>query len=62
VHLDRATLTVGVPTDGAAAEIRAQLDAADPDRSLIASFAVRGATLDDVFLTLTGHTKETALV
>jgi ABC-2 type transport system ATP-binding protein len=62
VHLDRATLTVGVPTDGAAAEIRAQLDAADPDRSLIASFAVRGATLDDVFLTLTGHPKETAHV
>src|ERR1700733_4097659 len=62
VHLDRATLTVGVPTDGAAAEIRAQLDAADPDRSLIASFAVRGATLDDVFLTLTGPPKETAHV
>ena len=62
VHLDRATLTVGVPTDGAAAEIRTQLDAADPDRSLIASFAVRGATLDDVFLTLTGHPKETARV
>jgi ABC-2 type transport system ATP-binding protein len=62
VHLDRATLTVGVPTDGTAAEIRTHLDAADPDRSLIASFAVRGATLDDVFLTLTGHSKETAHV
>ena len=62
VHLDRATLTVGVPTDGTAAEIRTLLDAADPDRSLIASFAVRGATLDDVFLTLTGHSKETAHV
>jgi ABC-2 type transport system ATP-binding protein len=62
VHLDRATLTVGVPTDGTAAEIRTLLDAADPDRSLIASFAVRGATLDDVFLTLTGHPKETARV
>jgi ABC-2 type transport system ATP-binding protein len=62
VHLDRATLTVGVPTDGTAAEIRTHLDAADPDRSLIASFAVRGATLDDVFLTLTGHAKEIAHV
>jgi ABC-2 type transport system ATP-binding protein len=62
VHLDRATLTVGVPTDGTAAEIRTLLDAADPDRSLIASFAVRGATLDDVFLTLTGHAKEIAHV
>ena len=60
VHLDRTTLTVGVPTDGTAAQVRALLDAADPDRSLIASFAVRGATLDDVFLTLTGHPKETA--
>jgi ABC-2 type transport system ATP-binding protein len=59
VHLDRASLTVGVPTDGSAAQVRALLDAADPGRGLIASFAVRGATLDDVFLTLTGHTKET---
>jgi ABC-2 type transport system ATP-binding protein len=59
VHLDHATLTVGVPTDGSAAQLRALLDAADPDRNLIASFAVRGATLDEVFLTLTGHAKET---
>jgi ABC-2 type transport system ATP-binding protein len=61
-YLDRVTLTVGVPTDGTAAQVRALLDAADSDRSLIASFAVRGATLDDVFLTLTGHQKETAHV
>ncbi len=59
VHLDPASLTVGVPTDGDAAQVRALLDDADPGRVLIASFAVRGATLDDVFLTLTGHTKET---
>jgi ABC-2 type transport system ATP-binding protein len=62
VHLDQATLTVGVPTDGSAAQVRALLDAADPDRNLVASFAVRGATLDDVFLTLTGHQKETSYV
>ena len=62
VHLDRASLTVGLPTDGSAAQVRALLDAADPDRSLIASFAVRGATLDDVFLILTGPAKETAHV
>jgi ABC-2 type transport system ATP-binding protein len=61
-HLDQGTLTVGVPTDGSAAQVRALLDAADPDRSLVASFAVRGATLDDVFLTLTGHAKETTHV
>ena len=62
VHLDPAGLTVGVPTDGSAAEVRALLDAADPGRVLIAGFAVRGATLDDVFLTLTGHAQETAHV
>ena len=52
---------MGVPTEGDAAEIRALLDAADPGRDLIADFAVHGATLDDVFLTLTGHAKETAM-
>ena len=62
VHLDQATLTVGVPTDGSAAQVRALLDEADPGRDLIASFAVRGATLDDVFLTLTGTVQETAHV
>ena len=62
VHLDRTTLTVGVPTGGHAAQVRALLDAADPDRTLIASFAVRGATLDDVFLALTGTHTETAHV
>jgi ABC-2 type transport system ATP-binding protein len=58
VHLDPADLTVGVATDGSAAQVRALLDAADPARSLIAGFAVHEATLDDVFLTLTGHPTE----
>jgi ABC-2 type transport system ATP-binding protein len=62
VHRDPASLTVGVATDGSAAQVRARLDAADPGRDLVASFAVHRATLDDVFLTLTGHTKETAHV
>jgi ABC-2 type transport system ATP-binding protein len=62
VHLDPAGLTVGVPTDGSAAQVRGLLDEADPGRCLIADFAVRGATLDDVFLTLTGHTQEAARV
>jgi ABC-2 type transport system ATP-binding protein len=57
-HRDPASLTLGVPTDGSAAQVRALLDAADPDRVLITSFAVHGASLDDVFLTLTQ--KETA--
>jgi ABC-2 type transport system ATP-binding protein len=55
VHLDPAVRTVGVATDGRAAGIRALLDQADPGRVLVESFAVHGATLDDVFLTLTGH-------
>ena len=53
VHLDPAARTVGVATDGSAAQVRALLDQADPGRDLVASFAVRGATLDDVFFTLT---------
>jgi hypothetical protein len=55
VHLDPASLTVGVPTGGGAAEVRDLLDAADPGRDLVASFAVRGATLDDVFFALARH-------
>jgi ABC-2 type transport system ATP-binding protein len=62
VHLDPAILTVGVATDGTAAQVRALLDEADPGRCLVAAFAVHGATLDDVFLTLTGHAKEAAHV
>ncbi len=54
-HRNQASLTLGVPTDGSAAQVRALLDAADPDRTLIASFAVQTASLDDVFLTLTRH-------
>jgi ABC-2 type transport system ATP-binding protein len=57
VHHDDGSLTVGVPTEGDAAGIRALLDAADPGRDLIAGFTVHGATLDDVFLTLTGSAK-----
>jgi len=62
VHLDPVELTVGVATDGSAAQVRALLDEADPGRDLVASFAVRGATLDDAFLTLTGHDQEVAHV
>jgi ABC-2 type transport system ATP-binding protein len=61
-HRDQASLTLGVPTDGSAAQVRALLDAADPDRTRLARFAVRTASLDDVFLTLTQHDEETAHV
>jgi ABC-2 type transport system ATP-binding protein len=62
VHGDPASLTLGVPTDGSAAEVRALLDAADPGRTRLASFAVQTASLDDVFLILTHHDEETAHV
>jgi ABC-2 type transport system ATP-binding protein len=50
---DRRTL--GVATDGSAAHIRSVLDEVDPQRRSVSAFAVRTATLDDVFLALTGH-------
>ena len=68
IHRDHASLTLGVPIHGSAAEggaeIRALLDTADPGRTLVASFAVQTASLDDVFLILTHHdtAKETAHV
>ena len=55
VHRDHASLTLGVPTDGSAAEVRALLEVADPGRTLVASFVVQTASLDDVFLILTHH-------
>ncbi len=54
VHADRSTLTIGTATDGSASEARALLDELDPDRVRIARFDVRTASLDDVFMTLTG--------
>jgi ABC-2 type transport system ATP-binding protein len=69
VQRDPSRLTIGVATDGSAAQVRALLDEVDPGRRAVARFAVHGATLDDVFLALTGrttsqpeHDKETANV
>jgi ABC-2 type transport system ATP-binding protein len=55
-------LAVSVATDGSAGHVRALLDELDPGRRVVARFAVHSATLDDVFLALTGHPteKETA--
>ncbi|MFE9566223.1 ATP-binding cassette domain-containing protein [Streptomyces sp. NPDC006487] len=47
-------LGLSLPTDGSAAHVRSLLDELDPDRTAVDRFSVRGATLDDVFLTLTG--------
>jgi ABC-2 type transport system ATP-binding protein len=56
---------ISVATDGTAAHVRMLLDELDPLRTNVSSFAIHTATLDDVFLALTGHTatrpeKETA--
>jgi ABC-2 type transport system ATP-binding protein len=55
VHADRAALTLGVATDGTAAHVRTVLDELDPRHRDVARFTVATATLDDVFLALTGH-------
>jgi ABC-2 type transport system ATP-binding protein len=55
VTSDLGSLTIGAATDGAAAHVRAILDEVDPDRAAVQRFAVHSATLDDVYLTLTGH-------
>ncbi|MEV8317131.1 ATP-binding cassette domain-containing protein [Streptomyces sp. NPDC059900] len=52
-HHSPETLTLGFPTDGTASGVRDLLDELDPDRTRLAAFTLRTATLDDVFLTLT---------
>jgi ABC-2 type transport system ATP-binding protein len=56
IHRDPDQLTVGVATDGSAAHVRALLDEIDPGGSAVERFTVHRATLDDVFLALTGRT------
>jgi ABC-2 type transport system ATP-binding protein len=60
VQRDRDRRTVGVATDGSAAHVRSLLDEVDPTRRAVDRFAVHGATLDDVFLALTGHPADRA--
>ncbi|MCU1528047.1 MAG: daunorubicin resistance transporter ATPase subunit [Frondihabitans sp.] len=48
-------LSLGVDTDGTAAQVRALLDEIDPRRSAVTDFGVHDPTLDDVFLAFTGH-------
>jgi ABC-2 type transport system ATP-binding protein len=60
VHHDPAARTIGVPTDGSAAHVRALLDELDPTRTAVRTFTIRSATLDDVFLALTGHAASAA--
>jgi len=64
IDADPAERTLTLRTNGSAGEIRALLDELDPNRIAITEFALQKATLDDAFLTLTGHTtqKETTYV
>jgi ABC-2 type transport system ATP-binding protein len=59
VHVDRPALTIGVATDGSAAETRWLLDQLDPQQRRIDRFTLHTASLDDVFLELTGHRTST---
>jgi ABC-2 type transport system ATP-binding protein len=56
IERDPGLLSLGIACEGEGAAVRVLLDELDPDRSRIADFSVRTASLDDVFLTLTGHT------
>jgi len=62
IHADRGGLIIGVATDGTAAQVRALLDELDPGRRAVAAFSVRSATLEDVFLALTGHAGQEARI
>ena len=61
VTSERAERRIVLPVDGDARGVRELLDNLDPDRTRIEHFAVGGASLDDVFLALTGsvHTEVT---
>jgi ABC-2 type transport system ATP-binding protein len=52
---DPERLSIAAAVDGGASEVRALLDELDPERIAVADFQVRRASLDDVFMTLTGH-------
>jgi ABC-2 type transport system ATP-binding protein len=53
VRAERSELTIAAVTDGTAANVRQMLDEVDPHKTLVTRFEVVGATLDDVFLTVT---------
>jgi ABC-2 type transport system ATP-binding protein len=59
VHADGDRRVVGLATDGTAAHVRAVLDGVDPQGLDVDRFAIHTATLDDVFLVLTGHASST---
>ncbi|WP_097868087.1 ATP-binding cassette domain-containing protein [Streptomyces sp. rh34] len=62
VHHSPETLTLGIPTDGSAAQVRALLDEIDPTGREIERFSLHSATLDDVFLELTSKASKASKV
>ncbi|TDB77656.1 ATP-binding cassette domain-containing protein [Micromonospora sp. KC723] len=54
-HADAGRRELAVPIDGDAPQVRRLLDEVDPDRQGVERFHLRTASLDDVFLTLTGR-------
>ncbi len=52
---DDPRLALDVATDGSARDVRALLDEVDPGGDAVRRFALRSATLDDVYFALTGH-------
>jgi ABC-2 type transport system ATP-binding protein len=52
---ERSSLSISIPVQGGAPEVRALLDRLDPERERIARFSLRETSLDDVFMTLTGN-------
>ncbi|HEX3724396.1 MAG TPA: ATP-binding cassette domain-containing protein [Nitrolancea sp.] len=56
ILIDPDHRTIGVATDGSAADIRRLLDEIDPHALRVERFEVHSATLDDVFFALTGQT------
>jgi ABC-2 type transport system ATP-binding protein len=56
---DAGRLSVSVATDGSARQVRGLLDEIDPGHRAVRRFAVHVATLDDVFLALTGRPTST---
>ncbi len=53
VLAEPARLTLGVPSDGSARDVRALLDELDPAGDALVAFSLHAPTLDDVFLALT---------
>jgi len=60
LEADPGQRLISVATDGSAGHVRRLLDELDPRRVAVQRFSVRGATLDDVFLALTGHPSQRA--